>query len=52
MINFQPLFTTTRVVVSVYRLASTAILLYYLTRRRKEGREFPRDRRRFDRLDR
>jgi hypothetical protein len=43
--NFVPLFTTTRVVVSVYRLASTAILLYYLVRRRRDRREFPRDRR-------
>jgi len=43
--NLQPLFTTTRVVVSTYKLASTLLLLYYLFRRRKDGREFPRDRR-------
>lgn len=43
--NFQPLFTTTRVVVSSYKLVSTLLLMYYLFRRRKDGREFPRDRR-------
>lgn len=50
--NFQPLFTTTRVVVSIYRLTSTAILLYYLMKRRADGRESPLERRRLDRLSR
>jgi hypothetical protein len=41
--NFSPLFTTTRVVVAVYRTLSTTVLLYYLTKRIKERRP-PRDR--------
>lgn len=41
--NFTPLFTTSRVVVAVYRTLSTTILLYYLMKRMKEGRP-PRDR--------
>jgi hypothetical protein len=31
--NFQPLFTTARVVTAVYRIASTTLLLMYLARR-------------------
>ena len=31
--NFQPLFTTSRVVVAVYRTVSTTVLLYYLLKR-------------------
>jgi len=42
--NFQPLFTTSRVVVAVYRIVSTTILLAYIMRRTKDGRVFPRDR--------
>jgi hypothetical protein len=40
--NFQPLFTTSRVVVAVYRTLSTTVLLYYLMKRMKNGRA-PRD---------
>lgn len=42
--NFRPLFTTTRVVVSAYRLITTLVLFYYLVRRHRHQREFPRDR--------
>lgn len=31
--NFQPLFTTSRVVVAVYKTVSTTVLLYYLLKR-------------------
>ena len=41
--NFQPLFTTSRGVVALYRTVSTTVLLYYLVKRMKEKRE-PRDR--------
>jgi hypothetical protein len=41
--NLQPLFTTSRVVVAVYRTVSTTVLLYYLVKRMKERRP-PRDR--------
>lgn len=41
--NFQPLFTTSRVVVALYRTVSTTVLLYYLMKRMKEKRP-PRDR--------
>lgn len=41
--NLQPLFTTTRVVVAVYRTLSTTVLLFYLAKRIKE-RKPPRDR--------
>jgi hypothetical protein len=40
--NFAPLFTTSRVVVAVYRTISTTVLLYYLVKRMKNGRP-PRD---------
>jgi hypothetical protein len=36
--NLQPLFTTTRVVVAVYRTVSTTVLLYYLMRRMGNGK--------------
>lgn len=36
--NFQPLFTTSRVVVAVYRTVSTTVLLYYLLRRLGNGK--------------
>lgn len=39
--NFQPLFTTSRVVTSIYRIASTTVLLVYLAKRIKEGRTMP-----------
>jgi len=42
VISFQPLFTTTRVVVSLYRTVSTTVLLYYLVKRMKTGTP-PRD---------
>lgn len=42
--NFQPLFTTTRVVVSAYRLISTLVLFYYLVQGARRKREYPRDR--------
>lgn len=35
--NFQPLFTTARVITAVYRVASTTLLLLYLARRVKRG---------------
>lgn len=41
--NFQPLFTTSRVVVALYRTVSTTVLLFYLVKRMKDRRE-PRDR--------
>lgn len=41
--NLQPLFTTTRVVTTLYRLASTTLLLFYLAKRVADGREFSRD---------
>ena len=41
--NLAPLFTTTRVVVAVYRTLSTTVLLFYLAKRIKEQRP-PRDR--------
>jgi hypothetical protein len=41
--NFQSLFTTSRVVVALYRTVSTTVLLYYLVKRMKEKRP-PRDR--------
>jgi hypothetical protein len=47
--NLQPLFTTSRVVVSVYRIVSTTLLLLYLAQRKRKVRpqpqQFPRDRR-------
>lgn len=36
--NFQPLFTTARVITAVYRVASTTLLLLYLAQRLNEGR--------------
>jgi hypothetical protein len=40
--NLEPLFTTSRVVVAVYRTLSTTVLLYYLLKRMKAGSP-PRD---------
>lgn len=40
--TFEPLFLTTRVVVSTYRTLSTVVLLYYLLKRIKEKKP-PRD---------
>lgn len=40
--NLQPLFTTSRVVVAVYRTLSTTVLLFYLIRRMTKGQQ-PRD---------
>lgn len=34
--NFQPLFTASRVITAVYRVVSTTVLLAYLARRLKE----------------
>lgn len=42
--NFQPLFTTSRVVVAIYRTVSTTVLLYYLLKRMSD-RKPPRNRR-------
>lgn len=36
--NFQPLFTTSRVVTEMYRIASTVVLFIYLFRRTKSHR--------------
>lgn len=47
--NFQPLFTTARVITAVYRIASTTLLLVYLSRRLSSGRKTP-GQRRIDRL--
>jgi hypothetical protein len=41
--NFQPLYTTSRVVVALYRSVSTTVLLYYLFKRLKDGRAERRD---------
>jgi hypothetical protein len=38
--NFQPLFTTARVVTAVYRVASTTLLLIYLAHQLRHGRKF------------
>mgnify|MGYP000169640925 CR=1 FL=1 len=35
--NFQPLFTTSRVVTALYRTVSTTVLFYYLMKRLKQG---------------
>lgn len=43
--NFQPLFTTARVVTAVYRVASTTLLLIYLAQRVSDGRKLSRGRR-------
>ncbi len=46
--NFEPLFTTSRVVVAVYRTISTTVLLFYLMQRLKEGKKMtPRLRRNY-----
>ena len=45
MINFQPLFTTARVITAVYRIASTTLLLIYLVHRVSEGKKVYRGRR-------
>jgi len=42
--NFQPLFTTARVITAVYRVASTTLLLLYLARRVNGGRKVSRSR--------
>lgn len=48
--NLQPLFTTSRVIVAVYRIASTTLLLYYLMHNLKNGQRNARVVRRADRL--
>lgn len=35
--NFEPLFTTSRVVTAIYRTVSTTVLFYYLCKRIKQG---------------
>lgn len=40
--NFQPLFTSARVVTAIYRIVSTTLLLIYLARRVGSGRAVPR----------
>lgn len=42
--NFQPLFTTSRVVAALYRTVSTTVLLYFLMKRLKDGRVHKRHR--------
>jgi hypothetical protein len=41
--NLNPLFTSARVITAVYRITSTAILLYYIGRRALDGRKLSRD---------
>lgn len=48
--NLQLLFTTSRVITAVYRIASTSLLLYYLAQRLKEGRRDHRATRRAGRI--
>lgn len=49
--NFKALFTTTRVVSSIYKLAATTLLIYYLvqhvTQKDRDGRKVFRTGRRF-----
>ncbi len=51
--NFEHLFTTTRVVSSIYKLAATTLLLYYLVqhvaRKDRDGRKVYRTSRGFRR---
>ena len=47
--NFQALYATERVVVATYRTLSTAVLLFYLVKRIKEGRAQTVRMRQFDR---
>lgn len=35
--NFQPLFTTARVIRAIYQVTSTSLLLIYLARRVRRG---------------
>ena len=49
--NLQPLYVTARVMQAVYRIASTALLLAYLARRKDERPRHPLKRHE-DRLDR
>jgi len=49
-VNFQPLFTTARVITAVYRITSTTLLLLYLARRLKQGRPIPRAAQRYKEL--
>lgn len=50
--NLQPLFTTSRVITATYRIVSTSLLLYYLAKRLKDGREISRTgRRRYREFD-
>ncbi len=48
--TLEPLFTTARVVTATYRIISTTLLLYYLTKRINNGREVSRNSRRADEL--
>ncbi len=40
--NFEPLFTTARVVTAIYRITSTTLLLYYIAKRMRQGKAIPR----------
>lgn len=40
--NFQPLFTTARVLRAVYRIVSTSILLGYMLKRKPQRPDFDR----------
>lgn len=44
--NFQPLFTASRVITAVYRIVSTTLLLAYLAQRMREGKRIHRTSRR------
>jgi hypothetical protein len=48
--NFEPLFTTARVVTAIYRITSTTLLLYYIAKRMRQGREIPRANERYREL--
>lgn len=45
--NFEPLFTTARVVTAIYRITSTTLLLYYIAKRIRQGKTIPRARDRY-----
>lgn len=48
--NFQPLFTTARVITAIYRITSTTLLLLYLARRVSQGKPVPRASQRYREL--
>lgn len=48
--NFEPLFTTARVVTAIYRITSTALLLYYIAKRMRQNRPVPHAKQRYKEL--